>query len=184
MQRKNRSQLALGIVLILAAAWLIVSRIYPNLAISLSLTWPMWVIFAGVIILFIGMLVGEPGMAVPACIVAGIGGILYFQNAQNTPGGWASSWSYLWTLIPGFVGVGILLSGLIGGTFRKDVSHGLNLLVTSAILFAIFGTMFGGWKLFGPYADYAPIALLFLLGIWLIVRGFLRRKPKSESKSE
>jgi uncharacterized membrane protein HdeD (DUF308 family) len=58
------------------------------------------------------------------------------------------------------------------------------MLVTSAILFAIFGTMFGGWKLFGRYAEYAPIALLFLLGIWLIVRGFLRRKPRPEPKSE
>jgi hypothetical protein len=183
MQRKNRSQLALGIVLILAAAWLIVSRIYPDLAISLSLTWPMWVIFAGVIILFIGMLVGEPGMAVPACIVAGVGGILYIQNAQNTPESYAS-WSYMWTLIFGFIGVGTLLSGLLGGTLRRDASNGLNMLVTSAVLFAIFGTMFGGWKLFGPYADYAPIALLFLLGIWLIVRGFLRRKPKSDPKPE
>jgi hypothetical protein len=180
MERRNRTQLALGIILILAAAWLIVSRIYPDLAFSLSFTfWPMWVIFAGAVILFVGMLVGAPGMAVPACIVAGIGGILYFQNAQNPPESYAS-WNYMWTLIPGFIGVGTLLSGLIGGTLRKDAANGLNQLVVSAILFAIFGTMFGGWTLFGQYAEYAPVALLFLLGIWLIVRGLIRRKPKLE----
>jgi uncharacterized membrane protein HdeD (DUF308 family) len=43
-------------------------------------------------------------------------------------------------------------------------------------LFAIFGTLFGGWTIFGPYASYVLIALLFLLGIWFIVRGLLRRK--------
>jgi hypothetical protein len=180
MERKNRTQLALGIILILAAGWLIVSRVYPDLAFGLSFaTWPMWVIFSGVVILFIGMLVGAPGMAVPACIVAGIGGILYFQEMQGTPEGYAS-WNYMWTLIPGFIGMGILLAGLIGGTLRKDAANGLNQLVVSAILFAIFGTFFGGWTLFGQYADYAPVALLFLLGIWLIVRGLLRRKPKLE----
>ena len=173
MEKRNRTQLALGILLILAAAWLIVSRIF-KLDISLSFSWPVWVILSGALILLIGLLVGAPGMAVPACIVAGVGGILYVQNATQ---GWGS-WSYMWTLIPGFIGIGILLSGLMGGTLRKDAGDGLNMLVVSAVLFSIFGTMFGGWTIFGQYADYAPIALLFLLGLWLIVRGIIRRKAK------
>ena len=173
MEKRHRTQLALGILLILAAAWLIVSRIF-KLDLIPIFSWPMSVILAGALILLIGLLVGAPGMAVPACIVAGVGGILYFQNATQH---W-ESWSYMWTLIPGFIGVGILLSGLIGGTLRKDAGDGLNMLVVSAVLFAIFGTMFGGWTIFGQYADYAPIALLFLLGIWLILRGIIRRKPK------
>jgi hypothetical protein len=178
MLRKNRTQLALGIILILVAAWLIASRIFDLQFVLTFASWPVWVIFSGAIILLIGLMVGAPGMAVPACIVAGIGGILYFQNSLNSFAGFAS-WSYMWTLIPGFVGVGVLLSGLLGGTLRKDASGGLNLLVISAILFAIFGTMFGGWTIFGQYAEFAPIALLFILGVWLIVRGFIHRKPKS-----
>jgi hypothetical protein len=116
--------------------------------------------------------VGEPDMAVPACIVAGIGGILYYQNATEN---W-SSWAYLWTLIPGFVGVGQILSGIIGGDFKASLRDGLRGIVICAILFIIFATIFNAWTIFGSYSAYVPIALLFLLGIWLIVRGSLRRK--------
>jgi hypothetical protein len=174
MEQKNRTQLALGILLILAAAWLIASRVNPELAkiIHLTFDWPVWVILSGALILFIGLLVGAPGMAVPACIVAGIGGILYYCNLT---GNW-DAWSYLWTLIPGFVGVGALLSGLVGGTFRKDFSGGLNSIIVSLVLFAIFATVFDAWSIFGPYSGYVPIVLLFALGIWFIVRGILRRK--------
>jgi hypothetical protein len=132
----------------------------------------MWVMFAGAVILVIGLLVGAPDMAIPACIVAGIGGILYYQNATNN---W-ESWAYLWTLIPGFVGIGQILSGIIGGDFMANLREGLRLLVTSAILFTIFATIFNAWTIFGSYSAYVPIALLFVLGIWLIVRGIVQHK--------
>jgi len=174
MEKKNRTQLVLGLLLILVAGWLIATRIKPDLASILHLTfaWPMWVMFAGAAILVIGLLVGESDMAVPACIVAGIGGILYYQNATNH---W-ESWAYLWTLIPGFVGVGKILSGIIGGDFMACLREGLKLLLTCAILFTIFATIFNAWDIFGPYSAYVPIALLFVLGIWLIVRGIMRSK--------
>jgi len=174
MEKKNRTQLVLGLILILAAGWLIATRIKPDLANILHLTfeWPMWVIFAGAAILVIGLLVGSPDMAIPACIVAGIGGILYYQNATNN---W-ESWAYLWTLIPGFVGVGRILSGIIGGDFLASLKEGLRLLLVCAILFTIFATIFNAWNIFGSYSAYVPIALLFVLGIWLIVRGIVRRK--------
>jgi hypothetical protein len=174
MEKKNRTQLVLGLLLILVAAWLIATRIKPDLANILHLTfeWPMWVIFAGAALLVIGLLVGEPDMAVPASIVAGIGGILYYQNATND---WAS-WSYLWTLIPGFVGIGKILSGIIGGNFMACLREGLGLLLTCAILFTIFATIFNAWPIFGSYSAYVPIALLFVVGIWFIVRGIMRRK--------
>jgi hypothetical protein len=175
MEKRNRTQLVLGLVLILAAGWLIATRISPNLANLVKLPpfeWPMWLVLSGAIILLIGLLLGAPGMAVPACIVAGIGGILYYQNAT---GNW-SSWSYLWTLIPGFVGIGSLLAGLLGEDTRQSIRSGLNALAFSVVAFAIFSTLFGGWTILGPYAQYVPIVLLFLLGVWFIVRGFLRRK--------
>jgi hypothetical protein len=177
MEKRNRTQLALGIILILVAGWLIATRIWPNLANLLHLTfqWPVWVMLSGAAILFIGLLVGAPGMAVPACIVTGIGGILYYQNAVDTPEAWAS-WGYLWTLIPGFVGIGSILAGLLGEDLKQSVKHGLNMLVISLILFVIFATLLGGWKVLGPYSSYAPIVLLFLLGIWFLVRGLIRRK--------
>jgi len=174
MEKKNRTQLVLGLLLILVAGWLIATRIKPDLAniLHLAFDWPVWIMLVGAALLVIGLLVGASDMAVPACIVAGIGGILYYQNAT---GNW-QSWSYMWTLIPGFVGVGQILTGIIGGNFKSNLREGLRLLVACAILFTIFATIFGAWTIFGSYSAYVPIALLFLLGIWLIVRGILRHK--------
>jgi hypothetical protein len=175
MEKRNRTQLILGLILILIAGWLIATRINPDLANIIHLPafdWPMWVVLAGAILLVIGLLVGAPGMAIPACIVAGIGGILYYQNYT---GNW-ESWAYMWTLIPGFVGLGSILAGILGDDFRQSVRHGLNSLVVSVLLFAVFGTFFHAWNIFGVYSAYVPIALLFLGGIWFIVRGFLHRK--------
>ena len=174
MEKRNRTQLVLGILLILVAGWLIATRANPALARFIQLPpfdWPMWVILTGATLLVIGLLAGAPGMAIPACIVGGIGGILYYQNAT---GNWAS-WAYLWTLIPGFIGIGELLAGILGQDFKPYVRHGLNAILTSAILFAIFGTYFHAWTIFGVNSVYIPIALLFLGGIWLILRGVLRR---------
>ncbi len=174
MEKRNRTQLVLGIILILVAGWLIATRADPALARIIQLPpfdWPIWVVLSGAILLVIGLLVGAPGMAIPACIVAGIGGILYYQNAT---GHW-ESWAYMWTLIPGFVGVGSLLAGLLGEDFKASVRNGLNALIISAILFAIFGTFFHAWSVLGIYSTYVPVAFLFLGGIWLIVRGLLRR---------
>jgi hypothetical protein len=174
MQKKNRTQLVLGLLLILGAGWLIATRINPALAnlIHLTFDWPMYVILTGAGLLALGLLVGAPDMAIPACIVAGIGGILYYQNVTSR---W-ESWSYMWTLIPGFVGLGVILTGIIGGGFMPKLREGLRLLFTSAILFTIFATIFNAWTIFGSYSTYVPIVLLFLLGIWLIVRGAIRSK--------
>ena len=175
MEKRNRTQLVLGLILILVAGWLIATHINPDLSKIISLSpfsWPMWVVFAGAALLIIGLLAGMPSMAVPACIVAGIGGILYFQNVT---GKW-DSWAYMWTLIPGFVGIGSILAGLLGEDTRQSIRRGLNSVLVSAILFAIFGTFFHAWTIFGNYSTYIPIALIFLAGIWLIVRGLLRNK--------
>jgi hypothetical protein len=168
--RQNRTNLVLGILLILIGAWLVVSRQVPAVQdwLDNNFTWPMWTIGAGLIVLLIGLLTGAPGMAIPASIVAGIGGILYYQNQTDD----YSSWSYMWTLIPGFVGVGTVLAGLLGEQTRRNLSHGLNLIVISAVLFLVFATFFGGLSILG---DYGPAILLILLGLYVLIRGFVRR---------
>jgi hypothetical protein len=174
MERKNRTQLVLGLLLILVAGWLILTRFMPELTKILPQTfeWPVWIMLSGAALLVLGLLVGASDMAIPACIVAGIGGILYYQN---TSGNW-ESWSYMWALIPGFVGLGRILSGVIGGDFMISLREGLKSLLASAILFTVFATLFNAWDIFGVYSGYVPVALLFVLGIWLIVRGITRRK--------
>jgi hypothetical protein len=167
--RQNRTNLALGILLILIGGWLLVSRQVPAVQdwLDANFTWPMWTIGAGLLILLLGLLTGAPGLAVPAAIVAGIGGILYYQNQTDDFG----SWSYMWTLIPGFVGVGTILAGLLGDQTRRNLTHGLNLVVISAVLFLVFATFFGGLSILG---DYGAAILLILLGLYVLIRGFTR----------
>lgn len=169
--RQNRTNLFLGILLILIGGWLVITRQVPAVQIWLdenfNFTWPMWTIGAGLIVFLIGLLTGAPGMSVPASIIAGIGGILYYQEQIGD----YSSWSYMWTLIPGFVGVGTILTGLLGEHTRRNLAHGLNLIVISAVLFLVFGTFFGGLSILG---EYGVAIILILLGLYVLIRGFVR----------
>ena len=165
MNTKKRTSLVGGALLILIGGVLLAVQILPNFYIPFS--WPWIVIAVGLFLFTIGAVTGEPGMAIPACIVSGIGGILSYQNAT---GKW-ESWNYLWALIPGFVGVGILLAKLLGGEKGSSFGDAFQLILISLILFAIFGSFFGALGIAG---DYWPI-LLILLGLGLLVRPFLRR---------
>ena len=167
--RQNRTNLFLGFLLILVGGWMIVTNQVPAIHewIQSHSTGSVYTIGAGALILLIGLFTGSPGMAVPAAIVAGIGGILYYQDLTNN----YSSWSYMWTLIPGFVGVGTILAGLLGENTRHNLARGLRLLVISAVLFLAFGTFLGGLTILGDYG--API-LIILLGVYVLARGFMR----------
>jgi peptidoglycan/LPS O-acetylase OafA/YrhL len=114
-------------------------------------------------------------MSIPAAIVAGIGGILYYQNANDD----FASWSYMWTLIPGFVGVGTILAGLLGEHTRSNLARGLNLIGISAVMFLVFATLFGGVGILGP--NGAAIALI-VLGVYILLRGFLRNRGPNETR--
>jgi hypothetical protein len=175
--RQNRTNLFLGVLLILIGAWLVVTRQVPALQewIDNNFAWPMWTIGAGLLVLLIGLITGAPGMAVPASIIAGIGGILYYQNAVEDFG----SWSYMWTLIPGFVGVGTILAGLLGENTRANLARGVNLLVTSVVLFMVFATFFGGLNILG---DYGAAIILILLGLYVLARGFFRSGGQNETR--
>lgn len=170
MEKRKQTNLIGGILLILVGAWFLAMQFFPQLGdwINIELSWPLIIIGVGIFLLVLGLLVGEPGMAVPAVIVGGIGGLLYYQN---TTGDW-ESWSYAWTLIPGFVGLGVLLAGLLGGTLRKDLAGGLTLIVISAVLFIIFASFLGGLTVLG---DYWPV-LLILLGVWILLTAVFRKR--------
>ena len=77
----------------------------------------------------------------------------------------------MWALIPGFVGVGIVLTGLLGENTAHNLKRGLNLMVISAVLFLVFASIFGGLELLG---NYGPAILLILLGTWVLGNGLYR----------
>ncbi|MEA3327002.1 MAG: hypothetical protein U9R53_06800 [Chloroflexota bacterium] len=168
MNRNRRASIFGGIFLVLLGAFFLAREFYPD--IFAFWDWPFIIIGLGALFLLWAVLGGIGGLAIPATILTGIGGILYYQN---TTGNW-ESWSFIWALIPGFVGVGILLSGLIDRKFKASLDSGLTLIVISVILFLIFGTTFGMNYGLG---QYWPV-LLILLGLISLVRVIFRRKKK------
>lgn len=169
MNNQGRSQLVLGVVLILLGAWFLLDRTVPAFSefFDTYTKWPnnMFLIGAGLFIL--GLVTGSLGLFIPAAIVAGIGGIFYYQEIYND----ASSWSYMWTLIFGFIGIGTVLQGLLGDNSAYNIKRGLNLMVLSTVLFLVFSSFLGGWELLG---NYGPAILLILLGVWVLGRGMYR----------
>jgi hypothetical protein len=169
VNKGTRSSLAVGILLILVGGLFLAMQIVPGLSETFwsFFDWPFIIIGVGVFLLIFGLLAGAPGMAVPAMIVAGIGGILAYQNAT---GDW-TSWSYIWSLIPGFVGLGVMLSALLGEGGRQGFRSGLTLVFISAILFLIFSSIFGA----NPLGPWWPV-LIILLGVWLLLQPLFRRR--------
>lgn len=174
MNKSGRSQLALGIILILVGGWFLLNQTMPEFREFFApyTEWPSNMLLIGAGILIIGLATGSPGLAVPAAIVAGIGGIFYYQDMTGT----YDSWSYMWALIPGFVGVGTLLQGLLGENTAANLKKGLNLMVVSAVLFLVFAAFLGGWNILG---NYGPAVLLILLGLWVLGSGLYRSFRKS-----
>ena len=126
------------------------------------------VVGLGALFLIIGALTRTPAMAVPACLIGGIGGILYWQNAT---GNW-DSWSYIWTLIPGFVGVGIILAGFLAGTVRSSLREGIRTLMVSLVMFAIFGSFLGP----NDFSGLLLPALVIVAGVVILLESILRRR--------
>jgi len=142
MTRSNRSSLTIGVLIGFAgrgtpsqsirARFLDVSSAVPTF-------WVWIVIGVGAALFLIGALTGSPDMAIPGCIVGGIGCILFYQNLSSD---WAS-WAYMWALIPGFAGIGVLLARALGDS-KQSIRSGVSTIISSLIMFIIFGTLLGG----------------------------------------
>jgi len=165
----KRGQLVLGILLILLGAWFAMRQQLPALPAWATpyMEYPLNIVAAGAGILLLGILLGNPGLAIPAAIVAGVGGILYYQHSYED----YQSWSFMWALIPGFAGVGNVLAGTLSRS-RSQVASGLNAMAVSAVLFIIFAALFGRLAILGAYA---PALIFVLLGVWLLARGLWRK---------
>lgn len=168
MDKGKRTSIVGGAILILVGAVLFAAQVLPDFMPDFweIFSWPWIVIGIGLVLFVLGAAVGEPGMAVPATIMTGLGGILAYQWFT---GDW-QSWSYIWTLIPGFVGIGIVLMSLLGGD--ASLKDGTTLIFISFIMLAVFGSFFGA---VGMAGRYWPV-LLILLGVVLMVRTFFTKK--------
>src|SRR3989304_1411620 len=82
-------------------------------------------------------------------------------------------WACAWALIPGFVGVGMILAALLGEGGWSQAGKGAESILVSLVLFLIFGSLFGGMTGLGPYWP----ALLVLVRAVQLVRRRLRPYP-------
>jgi len=73
----------------------------------------------------------------------------------------------------------VILTGLLGENTRQNLSSGLNLIVISAVMFVIFGALFGGLAFLGPNG---PAILLIAVGVYILLRGFLRNRGRNETR--
>jgi hypothetical protein len=171
MQSNRRTLLGFGVLLILAGLAFAALQLFH---ITFFPSWPFIVIGVGVALLVLGVLINVPDLAVPACIVAGVGGILYYTALT---GHW-EAWSFLWTLIPGFVAIGMFLAWVLGARKNYHLRDMLNTLITSLVMFAIFFAIFGtvfGYFVNGVLQSYWPL-LLVVAGVLILVRGLFRIK--------
>lgn len=162
--RSNSGALIGGSLLIVFGVLAALQQIFQDVF-TWSVIWPIVVIVFGGLF-FAGMFAGGKGvsgLAVPGSIITGIGLLLLYQNLT---GHW-ESWSYGWTLIVLFVGVGIYIMGLYAGDAGQKTA-GKSVMRVGFTLFVIFGAFFelilsaGARNLFFP-------TLLILLGIYIIV---------------
>jgi hypothetical protein len=172
---RGRSQLVLGIILILLGAWYFLDRSVPDFhdLMAKYTEFPMNMLLIGAGIFLLGLILNAPGLSVPAAIVAGLGGIFYYQQTAED----FSSWSYMWTLIFGFIGIGMILAGLLGDNTAHNIKRGFNMVILSVVLFLVMSSILGDWALLG---NFGPAILLILLGLYVLGSGLYRTFRKTE----
>jgi hypothetical protein len=165
----KKTTLFIGIILVLLGILLAAMQIYP--ALNDYIQWPMILIGLGLLFLVAMVLSGNGDFAIPGLVNAGLGGIFLYQMMNND---WAS-WSFVWPLIPGFVGLGILLANLVN---RERVDRGGIILVfASGVGFAAF---YAAYHYENISVDMLwPLALI-LVGVIVVVQALSRNRSDSE----
>jgi hypothetical protein len=178
MDNRSRSAVVTGTILVAAGVFFLVTRFVPGIIDTTS--WPFIVIGVGAIFMAISLVTWTPGLAVPACILGGIGGLLYWQNANAA---WWT-WSYAWALIPGFVGVGVAVNELMEGRPLRALTEGGWPVIISLLLFFLFGSFFGALPLAGPWWALVLIAIGVLVILRPIVRGAGKRSARERARAD
>ncbi len=168
MQR-SKGAIVTAVILILVGVWYLMVELLPQVRAFAygNGAWPFQIIGFGLLLALAGLLTWTPGLMIPASIVGGTGAMLYWQNST---GNW-ESWAYAWTLIPGFVGAGLILFGLLKWR-RNAILGGLWCIMTALVLFGIFGSTLGGLHIGNLLW---PVGLI-LLGLLIFIIPMFRRK--------
>ncbi len=158
-------------VLVLASEWL--GSWFAGLGISRELLawWPILLVGLALFFVLPALFGGHQrrrlraGMAIPGAFLGGIGAALLYTSLTDR---W-SAWSYLWTVVPFSMGIGLYAAGWIADLPAfKWIGSGLAL--GALIAYLAFATAFGGeaFRLIGALGIIA-------LGLALIAGGLAER---------
>lgn len=170
----KRGQLIWGLILIAAGAALFAFQFAPGLFEAFS--WPWIMIAIGLVFVIASLISRVGGLMIPGIIVGGLGGIFLWQEGPGD----SASWSYIWTLIPGFVGLGMLIGSLYDPEMRDGRGAGIGLIIFSAIAFAIFGGLFG---LNAELLQYWPV-LLIVGGAIILLRTLIGSRDAKKGETD
>lgn len=112
-------------------------------------TWPLLVIVPGLVLLGLAFVRTPPdglGFAIGGSIVTTVGAILLVQANTET---W-QSWAYVWALIPGAAGLGMVGYGLLTRS-AELVSKGIRMVLIAGALFVV-----GWWYFEALFATGEP----------------------------
>ncbi|MDX9863424.1 MAG: hypothetical protein RBT34_01325 [Anaerolineaceae bacterium] len=168
MKKDQKDTFITGLFLIVIGVLFVAFQFVPGLRYTLRelITWPIILVGFGLFLLIKNLIEKDAHGLVSACVILGVGAILYWQNTSGAWGDW-----YYWLLIPGFAGAGNLLGGLINGQNRNALQKGLWQIGFSAVLFLVFSPYL---RLNLLFSQYWPV-LLIAAGIVLIFNA-LRNK--------
>ncbi len=171
------SSILAGLILIAVGVIFLLMPLFPNVSdvLNIDQQWPLIIVLIGGMFI-LGALLGSPGLAVPGTIVGGIGLLLYYQNATNS---W-DTWAYVWTLIPVFIGLGLILSNALAGNLASGIKQGGRLIIIGLILFLVFGSFLGA----GFGSSFGLAILLIGIGLWMVLRIVFKSKEDDAGKQE
>ena len=133
----KRYSLVWGVILIVVGTAFLASQFIPGL--FSWFRWPLLLIVPGGFFVLLSLVGRNGGLLIPGFVLVGLGGIFLVQDST---GDW-DSWAYIWTLIPGLAGLGMLIGGLYDDETAELRSNSLWLIGGSLVAFGIFGGMFG-----------------------------------------
>lgn len=175
-------ELILGLMLLVIGVMVLASEPLGNWFAGLGLSeellawWPAIVVILSGFFLLPAALPGpnrrlRAGMVIPGAFLAGLGGALLYTSVNNR---W-EAWSYLWTVVPFSIGVGLYAAGWIADLPAfKWIGSGM--AVGAAIAYLAFATAFGG----EPFRLVGSIGII-VLGLALVAGGLAERLSRKGS---
>jgi hypothetical protein len=170
MDESKRGTMAAGIILVALGAVFFALNLIPGIV--AAKTWPLVLVVLGIgfclpALIWPNQRQSLAGLFIPGCILIVLGGIFLF----NTFTGIWSVWAIAWMLIPGSVGLGLVLGAWIGKWDKSVTQVGMWMLVLSLALFALFASMFGN-----IVVKSIGAGLLVVTGLVLLIRSLIRKQ--------